>query len=478
MRHSIVAFCVVLPLIWVAPAFAQVPPKWVADSICENSSDDAVCRAHLTLDPGDGSSEGDSPRLHHCEYITPTKRWDFADECYSTWRVSAFTTTRIFVVRNGARVSITFVVADNDFGRSGDILFNSEKARSVDMPGKECFEAIATKETFCIGQSATRDILNPDLDNNPILVDFPFSSEIKAETKRDRNTAEGFAHRSWRREAVDIAAPIHSPVRSVSDGEVIFVENRTIDSTEEASKVLECNNSKLAQSIDPSVGHGCMGNFITIKHRVGSREFFVSYLHFEQNSFLKSVGDRVRAGEVIGRVGYTGLRTGAHLHIQAGETTVPDAMLTTKVFRGNIADASKRITALVEFRPAKSIEEIETALLAEHLFPREFIGVWESLSENCLKSHNLRKYGQYASIDTSSGRNVVIYLGYYEAESGKCELQSWAMRGKGILAKAECSEEEFSSDTEELYLDRVENPPRLLIWNLTWGNASSFIKCE
>lgn len=79
---------------------------------------------------------------------------------------------------------------------------------------------------------------------------------------------------------VDITVPAGTPVRSAADGLV-----------------------RLAEALPLS------GNAVLIDHGLG---VVTAYLHLSEISV--QVGQRVGAGEVIGRVGSTGLATGPHLH--------------------------------------------------------------------------------------------------------------------------------------------------------------------
>ena len=55
--------------------------------------------------------------------------------------------------------------------------------------------------------------------------------------------------------------------------------------------------------------HNTSGNYVTINHQDGYTSVYMHMTHF-----VVSVGDYVRAGEVIGYVGSTGRSTGPHLH--------------------------------------------------------------------------------------------------------------------------------------------------------------------
>jgi murein DD-endopeptidase MepM/ murein hydrolase activator NlpD len=61
--------------------------------------------------------------------------------------------------------------------------------------------------------------------------------------------------------------------------------------------------------------NGGYGNYTCISHgRYGARGLSTCYAH--QSRILVSDGQRVRRGQVIGRVGTTGASTGDHLHFE------------------------------------------------------------------------------------------------------------------------------------------------------------------
>jgi murein DD-endopeptidase MepM/ murein hydrolase activator NlpD len=67
------------------------------------------------------------------------------------------------------------------------------------------------------------------------------------------------------------------------------------------------------------------GKRIVIRHQPG---FETTYNHLSSQSV--SVGDRVRAGQVVGRSGNTGLSTGCHLHfmvLRSGHPVNPQEFL-------------------------------------------------------------------------------------------------------------------------------------------------------
>ena len=95
---------------------------------------------------------------------------------------------------------------------------------------------------------------------------------------------------------IDLDAPAGTPVAAISDGIVTFAGER-----------------------------GGYGNLVVIDHGGG---FETRYAHQEHLSVTE--GDLVRAGDVLGAVGSTGVSTGPHLHFEVrrdGESVDPEPWL-------------------------------------------------------------------------------------------------------------------------------------------------------
>jgi len=60
------------------------------------------------------------------------------------------------------------------------------------------------------------------------------------------------------------------------------------------------------------------GNLVKIRHAGGAETW---YAHFSR--ILATVGQQVRQGEVVGRIGSTGISTGPHLHFEVHEDGRP-----------------------------------------------------------------------------------------------------------------------------------------------------------
>ena len=94
--------------------------------------------------------------------------------------------------------------------------------------------------------------------------------------------------------AVDLIAPQNTPVLAAADGIVAFVHD-------------DCNVG------GPNPLYWLYANFITIMHSNGE---YSRYDHLEYGSAKVRVGQQVRAGQVIARVGMTGFTHIPHLHFQ------------------------------------------------------------------------------------------------------------------------------------------------------------------
>jgi murein DD-endopeptidase MepM/ murein hydrolase activator NlpD len=125
---------------------------------------------------------------------------------------------------------------------------------------------------------------------------------------------------------VDIDATIGEPVRAVADGVVVFAG---VDLTGD-HPALELLPRHLKRWRRKTNMMGPGGFFVRVMHENGVRS---GYFHL--NSFQVEIGQTVRAGEVIGTVGRTGVKvSNAHLHFEVhkdGELKDPARFLSAWV---------------------------------------------------------------------------------------------------------------------------------------------------
>jgi murein DD-endopeptidase MepM/ murein hydrolase activator NlpD len=108
----------------------------------------------------------------------------------------------------------------------------------------------------------------------------------------DRNSSP--AHSGKLRNAIDLVAPVGTPVLAAEEGIVMFVYDDSVRG-------------------GPSVEYWNDTNFIVIEH--ANREYS-RYDHLQYKSAAVSVGEKVKSGQLIGRVGMTGFTYLPHLHFQ------------------------------------------------------------------------------------------------------------------------------------------------------------------
>ncbi|MFO1255126.1 MAG: peptidoglycan DD-metalloendopeptidase family protein [Sphingomonadaceae bacterium] len=129
---------------------------------------------------------------------------------------------------------------------------------------------------------------------------------------------------------IDFGAAYGSPIYAVSDGNVIF-----------------------------SGWHGGHGNYVKLDHGGG---FATGYGHMSR--IAVGAGGHVRAGQVIGYVGSTGLSTGPHLHYELYRNGTPVNPLTVsftvtqQVDPGELAAYKARMAQLKTVKPGAAMQSL------------------------------------------------------------------------------------------------------------------------
>nr|RZI36432.1 Glycyl-glycine endopeptidase ALE-1 [Cryobacterium sp. SO1] len=86
----------------------------------------------------------------------------------------------------------------------------------------------------------------------------------------------------------DFNPGIGAPIQAIADGVVSFTED----------------------------GEGSLGVHMIIEHMIDGKKVSSVYAHMVHGSMLLKTGDVVKVGQVIGKVGSTGMSTGPHLHFE------------------------------------------------------------------------------------------------------------------------------------------------------------------
>jgi murein DD-endopeptidase MepM/ murein hydrolase activator NlpD len=99
--------------------------------------------------------------------------------------------------------------------------------------------------------------------------------------------------------AVDFLCDIGTPIKASADGEVVHV----YDTVKKTIPLKDLDKTATDKDQD--------GNFVVIKHL---NEEYSQYSHLQFGSIKVKVGQKVKAGKVIGLSGHTGVSIKPHLH--------------------------------------------------------------------------------------------------------------------------------------------------------------------
>ena len=136
-----------------------------------------------------------------------------------------------------------------------------------------------------------------DIKPDDYLYTFPF--EHGSKFRLDQGYGGSFSHRGENFYALDFTMDVGTPICAARGGVITDVKE-------------DSNRG------GPSASYAKYGNYITIYHSDGT---FANYVHLKQNGAIVEVGNIVKAGDVIGYSGKTGLATGPHLHFSVSIPT-------------------------------------------------------------------------------------------------------------------------------------------------------------
>lgn len=125
-------------------------------------------------------------------------------------------------------------------------------------------------------------------------VQFPFPEGVPITDPYGMRThpITGESAMHW---GVDLTPGINTPIGSIAQGRVVFVSQG---------------------------GQSTYGVYAVVEHEIDGEKVWSLYAHMLDGSLKVKVGDEVRVGDEIGRVGSTGWSTGAHLHLEVRQGTI------------------------------------------------------------------------------------------------------------------------------------------------------------
>jgi lipoprotein NlpD len=130
--------------------------------------------------------------------------------------------------------------------------------------------------------------------SSAIARELPDATKVPEELRwplPEGRVTSAFGQRWGRKhEGIDLAAPSGTPVLAAQEGRVLYASNTLRG----------------------------YGNMVVLQH---ANDLLTAYAH--NSVLLVRVGDRVRAGQTIARVGQTGRATGPHLHFEVRRGHVP-----------------------------------------------------------------------------------------------------------------------------------------------------------
>lgn len=151
----------------------------------------------------------------------------------------------------------------------------------------------------------------------------PSESELLPEAARD--------YRAGIHEGIDFAADLGTPISAAGDGLVVRADHAFTDWTDEERGAALAEAVTLARTPERTLDL-IRGRQVWIDH---GRGIVTRYAHLESIATI-SVGDHLRAGDVIGAVGSSGYPEGGpHLHfeIRIGESYLGDGLTPAELAR-------------------------------------------------------------------------------------------------------------------------------------------------
>lgn len=75
-------------------------------------------------------------------------------------------------------------------------------------------------------------------------------------------------------------------------------------------------NGRVIKARKSNAPGGGFGWYVVVRHYIDGKFYTSLYAHLVPNSFQVKVGQKVRAGDVLGQMGTSGMSTGRHLHLE------------------------------------------------------------------------------------------------------------------------------------------------------------------
>ncbi|MGD9618272.1 MAG: peptidoglycan DD-metalloendopeptidase family protein, partial [Alphaproteobacteria bacterium] len=128
---------------------------------------------------------------------------------------------------------------------------------------------------------------------------------------------EDFSHKSELYWSWDFSKEYGSSIVAEGWGRVIFLDESVEDFS---GPTYDAVKKKVVPGAESHLGLHNYGNYVTIEYfdTSGNVSYYATYMHLQQNSVPFKQGDTIHRGNLLGKVGRTGLLTGTHVHVTYG----------------------------------------------------------------------------------------------------------------------------------------------------------------
>jgi murein DD-endopeptidase MepM/ murein hydrolase activator NlpD len=246
-----------------------------------------------------------------------------------------------------------------------------------------------------------------------IELPFMFTHPV---TQGPNTGSSGGDHKGFMVWSYDFAMPAGTAVLSVGSGRVVDARDYVPDGT----------NTDTLKHPDASDGSGGFGNYVTILLDDGT---YVTYMHLASGTGVSvHIGQHVDAETVLGVTGYTGIRTGPHLHVEFGTTQyhsgeiAADPAAVTHGVQNIIANGASDSTPPIDFN------ELTTLLASHHLLDGYLAGATVFVDAN---DNGIFDAGELsATTDSNGGFTLVSGDGPLIAQGGTDTSTGLQFNGK------------------------------------------------
>lgn len=176
------------------------------------------------------------------------------------------------------------IKASGDTGNVQTLLTQGGQAASINRDGVTIGGAVKSSNVNFVGAYSDKKLkVSVPMSSSAIL--WPFASALRV---TDHYGSRYIFGSTQFHTGQDFDMAYGTPIRSIADGIVTYIENP---------------------------GPMC-GTSMTVDSNINGNQFSAVYCHMQVGSMPFKMGDSIKAGDIVGTVGLTGITTGPHLHLE------------------------------------------------------------------------------------------------------------------------------------------------------------------